>query len=320
MITFGRIDEGADIPRPERKRGRCSRLSASKYMQEERMLREWEIDTLFDIVEDYTGKTREQIQDSKSYSQRGGKYSGMCMVVEAREMMFATLMALGYTLREEREIVGIDLDAQNRRKALRKYESRHVFRATVGGILRQMAEKTGRERVNDYLREELAVDPWGGRPQEEQAPQEDEEPKAVRPRSKAVQAPKPPARVVLTPKQEKDREKWEKFKADPERYEAYKARARAYQREYHENLKADPERYEADKARKRAYQRERRAKLKSDPEQYEAYKARERAHQREYHENLKSDPERYEARKARMRAYQRERRAKLKAEREARRS
>lgn len=247
------------------------------------MLREWEIDTLFDIVEDYTDKTREQIQDRKSYSQRGGKYSGMSMVMEAREMMFATLMALGYTLREEREIVGIDLDSQSRRKALRKYEGRQVFRATVNGILRQMAEKTGRERVNDYLGEELAVDPWGGRPQEEQASQEDEEPKAV-------QARKPKTRV-LTHQQERDRERWARIKSYPERYEARLARARAYQRE-------------------------RRAKIKADPERYEAHKARARADQREYHEKLKSDPERYEALKARKRAYKREQQAKRKAERE----
>lgn len=106
-----------------------------------------EVSALFDIVEDYTGATREQIIVAKLDS-----YEPPSM---ARRMIFVALILLGYTTKEEGEMVGVSFPYggkhDQRKTSVDLYNRSLEFRGIVNGILRRFTIATGRKRVHQWI-------------------------------------------------------------------------------------------------------------------------------------------------------------------------
>lgn len=212
------------------------------------LLDAWEVDRLFEVVEDYTEATREQIEKLGVASSRE--------VGMARHLIFVVLFLLGYTPREERKMVDIQFvgggGSDQRRASIDLYNNNINFRATAKGILRHFTQATGRKQVHEWITKAMLTETnkaevsailsanMAKRNERKRKPPKEREPK--------------PRRTRLTDEERLERKRVrERAYADANR-ERINARKRAYRKENKERINAYMRAFrEANKEKFKAY-------------------------------------------------------------------
>lgn len=114
-------------------------------------LEAWEVDRLFEIVEDYTEATREQIE---AEGQGSSRQAGM-----ARHLIFVVLFLMGYTPKKISQVVRVNQSLKEfgdqTRSAIGLYNGSIDFRGTADGILRKFTTATGRKRMHEQITQSM---------------------------------------------------------------------------------------------------------------------------------------------------------------------